>query len=285
MDGGAGDVAVAVDGSGDFAFPVGSIADGVHIVALSATDGTGNVATTSLGFTLDTQPPTISVTAPAPGSIVDASPTLTGTVVDGLSGVASLEAQVDGGADRAVVFDRSGEFTLPVGPIADGVHIVRLSATDGVGNVATSGLGFTLDTQPPTISVTAPAPGSIVDASPTITGSVSDALSGVATLRAQVDGGAATAVAVDAPGHFSFPAGLAVDGRVDGPHTVELKAADRAGNVTTTSLSFTLDTQAAHDSAGPDVGSTLPPARRSPVLSATRSPEWRCCRPRWMAVR
>ena len=184
------------------------------------------------------------MTAPAPGSIVDASPTITGNVSDALSGVATLQARVDGGAATSVAVDASGHFNLPAKLAADGVHVVELSATDGAGNVATASLGFTLDTQPPTISVAAPAPGSIVDASPTITGSVSDALSGVATLQGAGRRRAATAVAVDASGHFSFPAGLARDGSADGTHTVELSAADRAGNVATTSLSFTLDTQA-----------------------------------------
>ena len=182
VDGGAA-AAVPFDaGTGTFLFtpmlPMDGTADGSHTVQLSVTDAAGHGATTDFAFTLDTRAPTITVAGPLAGTTLAASPTLTGTVVDALSGVASLEAQVDGGAETVVAVDGSGDFAFPVGSIADGVHIVALSATDGTGNVATTSQGFTLDTQPPTISVTAPAPGSIVDASPTITGSVSDVLSG-----------------------------------------------------------------------------------------------------------
>src|SRR5207249_1650369 len=43
---------------------------------------------------------------------------------------------------------------------------------------------------------------------------------------------------------FTLPTGLPLDGTADGPHTVHLRATDRAGNRTpgTTDLSFTLDT-------------------------------------------
>src|SRR5207248_2937743 len=145
-------------------------------------------------FTLDTHAPTITVTTPAVGSILSASPTVTGSVADLLSGVATLQAQLDGGTPAPVAVDASGHFSVSIGLVgdgtADGAHTVHLRATDGVGNVATADVGFTLVTRPPTISVQSPAVGLTTNAEPVITGTVlAETGSAVASLQAQVDSG------------------------------------------------------------------------------------------------
>ena len=86
---------------------------------------------------------------------------VTGRVADGLSGVASLQAQVDSGPLRTVSFDPSGDFrfdlALPLDGSADGQHTVRLQATDRAGNrSADVSVPFTLDTTAPTVSVLSP---------------------------------------------------------------------------------------------------------------------------------
>ncbi|MGH7136924.1 MAG: Ig-like domain-containing protein, partial [Pirellulales bacterium] len=80
----------------------------------------------------------------------------------------------------------------------------------------------------------------------TITGQVTDSLSGVARLQVQVDGGAYTPVAFDpTTGKFAFIASLALDGSADGSHTVNFQATDKAGNVASpVPFTFTLATQA-----------------------------------------
>ncbi|HQU41646.1 MAG TPA: Ig-like domain-containing protein, partial [Pirellulales bacterium] len=82
-------------------------------------------------------------------------------------------------------------------------------------------------------------------ADPTITGRVTDNLSGTKSLTVAIDGGAATAVALDAAGNFQVPMTLAIDGTADGVHTLAFSATDFAGNASpVTSFNFTLDTKA-----------------------------------------
>src|SRR5262249_7054935 len=78
---------------------------------------------------------------------------------------------------------------------------------------------------------------------PTVTGRVTDNLSGVAKLEAAVDGGSYQTVPFDAQGNFSFTTSLPADGTADGPHTIHLRGADQVGNVSTVQdVSFVLQT-------------------------------------------
>jgi hypothetical protein len=130
----------------------------------------------------------------------------------------------------------SGDFSFSAGVAGDGRHTVLLTATDKVGNVSTKNLSFTLDTGKPSINIATPAIGSTITPNPTFSGTITDALSGVASLQARVDGGAWAPETVDGSGHYSFVAAVTTPGS----HTVELKAFDKAGNAATASLTFTL---------------------------------------------
>src|SRR5262249_57640515 len=71
-----------------------------------------------------------------------------------------------------------------------------------------------------------------------------EAVSGGGSLEAARDGGAYAAVSLDASGNFSFATTLATDGSADGAHTEHLKGTDKAGNVVTVDVTFTLDSVA-----------------------------------------
>jgi RHS repeat-associated protein len=243
--------AVSFDGQGKFSFPTAlpldGSADGSHTVLLRATDHVGNVSTPlAYTFTLDTTPPVVSVSSPAAGLTFRTDPTVTGQATDTLSGVASLAAAVDTGAFAPVALDAADHFSftpaLPLDGSADGTHVVHFQAADRAGNVsAVTNLPFSLDTTPPVVSISSPAAGLTFQTNPTVTGQVTDALSGVASLAAAVDTGAFAPVALDAAGDFSFTPTLPLDGSADGPHEVHFQAADRAGNVSAvTNLPFTL---------------------------------------------
>ena len=80
----------------------------------------------------------------------------------------------------------------------------------------------------------------------TITGIVTDNLSGVAGLDVSVDGGNYAPLSFDpATGDFSFTSQLATNGSADGSHTIDFEATDFAGNSTAAdAFTFVLETQA-----------------------------------------
>jgi RHS repeat-associated protein len=244
---------VTFDASGNFSFTTSlaldGSADGSHTIHLVATDQSGNTSTAfDDTFVLDTRPPVVTYATPAPGSTARTNPTISGKVTDALSGVATLVGHLDAGATFPVTFDAAGNFSfttaLALDGTADGSHTVHLVATDKAGNVSGSfDDTFVLDTRPPVVTYTAPASGSTTDTNPTVSGKVTDALSGVASLVGHVDTGATFPVTFDAAGNFSFTTALALDGTADGSHTVHLVATDKAGNVSGSfDDTFVLDT-------------------------------------------
>jgi RHS repeat-associated protein len=146
---------VPFDASGNYSFdttlPLDGSADGTHTVSLRATDQAGNQsALAQASFILDTTPPTVTLTSPAAGAVSTTDVTVSGRVNDTLSGVATLEAQLDTGAFTPVMLDASGNFSFPAGLAldgsADGSHTVSLRATDKAGNSGMTPASFTLET-------------------------------------------------------------------------------------------------------------------------------------------
>jgi YD repeat-containing protein len=103
-------------------------------------------------------------------------------------------------------------------------------------------VGF--DVLPPALIVQSSDAGLRIDRNAAVSGSVTDALSGVASVEFQVDASPFVDVPFTTTGAFSFRTNLPVNGSGDGPHTVLVRATDRAGNVSTATFTFTLDTPA-----------------------------------------
>jgi hypothetical protein len=247
------DVQVTFNASGHFdfvtPFALDGTADGAHAISFRAVDRAGNAsAPANVTFTLDATAPLVVITSPSDGSTTNVNVTVIGKVTDNLSGVASLTLQLGSELPVPVTFDSAGNYTyltsLPADGSADGSHTVRLQATDAAGNVSPiAQVSFTLDTTPPTIVITNPTAALTTSSNFTISGQVSDSLSGVASLTATVDGSAAVPVTFDGSGHFQFTTQFALDGTNDGPHTVIFHALDHAGNASAKPVDpLTLDT-------------------------------------------
>src|SRR5262249_39087098 len=151
------------------ALPLDHYADGLHTVHLRAFDRAGNASAVSdVAFTLDTRAPTVGITSPASGLVTNGNITVTGQTTDDRTGLATAEAAVDGGPFAPVSFDAGGNFSLitglPLDHSADGPHTVHFRAADRAGNVsALADLSFTLDTIPPAVNLTSPAPGVVTN--------------------------------------------------------------------------------------------------------------------------
>ena len=235
--------------AGSWSFTPAGTKDGPHSVVFLAKDNVGNDSSpVTLHYTLDATAPTVTLSGPAANLLTNAAVTVSGQAADNLSGVATVEAQVDSGAFTSIAFDASGHFSfplnLPLDGTADGQHSVHFRATDKAGNVSTPvNLTFTLDATAPMIVITSPAPGQSGRTDVTVVGRVTDNLSGVASLQARIDAATTIAVSFDVSGNYTFTTSLPRDGSADGAHTVHLQATDHAGNVSPlVDLAFSLDT-------------------------------------------
>ena len=219
---------------------------------VKATDQAGNVTTvdqthSTLGASLKLRvkekvAPVISITAPSEGAyITNTTPTIEFSVTDADSGVNSgtIAVTIDGTAISSVTKTAiTGGYKCTCTPAAlkDGAHTISVTASDNDDNAASANTSsFTVDTVPPTLSVTAPTDRLITNKSTvTVTGKTDDATSKPVTVT--VNG---TAVTVGTDGAFSKDVSLA-----NGSNTITIIAQDKAGKTTTVTRTVTLDTVA-----------------------------------------
>ncbi len=225
------DATIALDG----------LADGAYRVEVNAIDLALNSITAGHDFVVDATAPSVSISAPGPGSIVDpvAEPLiLRGVVV--AAHPESLAWWIAAGADPApgdfvLVAEQplaaGGEVELPwTGPPpADGIHTLRLTTLDQLGRTAEDRRVVTFDATPPVVELWTPADGSLITDPVDITGLVADQnlelwtldeITAGPTVRRLAAGIAATSdrLVEWAP----LPA--------DGPATLRLRAVDAAGH-------------------------------------------------------
>ncbi len=112
------------------------LAASTTINAIASEPGLNNSAVASATFTVDSSSPIVSVTAPASGQIVAAGISLTANATDN-SAVGSVQFAVDGAPVGTVT---SAPYAVPLETttLTNGSHQVTATATDIVGNAATS---------------------------------------------------------------------------------------------------------------------------------------------------
>lgn len=224
-------------------------------VSVTATDDAGNSTTvndTDETFGNDLKlkvkekvKPTITVSYPtADATITSATPTITWSVADDDSGIdeTTIAIKLDGGAyttagitTTAATKGFNCSYKVPTS-LTNGAHTFSLKVSDHDGNEAIEVVtSFTVDTVPPTLTVTSPVEGLITNkASLTVSGTTNDATSTPVTVT--VNG---TPVTVQTNGSFSTTVTLK-----DGSNTITIVATDAAGLKTTITRTVTLDTGA-----------------------------------------
>jgi len=177
--------------------PGAAFADGQVInVDVDVSDNAGNAMVTySWSFTIDVSGPVASGESPADSTYTnDATPTIILAITDSVSGVdaSTISMTVEG---SGVTHSWNGTHVsyTPGSAFVDGQVIdITVDASDNVGNaMATYSWSFTIDISVPVASNPNPSNGSYVnDATPTISATLTDTLSGVdsATIQLRVEG-------------------------------------------------------------------------------------------------
>lgn len=222
--------------------------------SVTATDDAGNSTTVTQAHAtfgsslllrvLEKVAPTLAFTYPTAGAyIINATPAIKFKVTDNDSGVNpdTIVIKVDGSkvtasfTKTAVTGGYECSYT-PASALSDGAHTISIEASDYDGNAATAKtVSFTIDTIPPTLTLTNPADGFVTNKSTlVVSGKTDDATSKPVTVT--VNG---AAVSVNTDGTFSKEITL-----VNGSNTITVVATDKAGKSTTVTRKVTLDTGA-----------------------------------------
>jgi len=183
------------------------------------------------GSPSDTQPPTVSISAPASGATLTGTVSVTASASDNV-GVTKVEFYLDGAlksTDTTSPYAWSFDSTTAT----NGSHTLSAKAYDAAGNVGTStSVSVTVsnstggDTTPPTTSVTAPANGATVSGTVTVTATGSDNV-GVTKMEIYIDGTLRTSNTNATSISYSWNTTTFANGS----HTIVSKAYDAANNV------------------------------------------------------
>jgi len=199
-------------------------ADGAYSISLRAVDNAGNTTTVVRTVSIDKTAPavnfSVSGTSGASGWFVSQA-TVSANATDATSGVNAILISDNGGAGQA----------SPV-TLGDGVHNLTITAIDNAGNSKSVSQTVYVDTKGPVISPSVAGSSgangwyvSLADVSAT----ASDAGSGLqGNVEVSLDNGTSW---TDLPVQLS-----------DGTHSLFLRAYDRAGNVSISSLNVNVDT-------------------------------------------
>jgi len=233
---------------GDFITTTGALtltglAEGSHTLEVRAVDGVNLVDPTPATYTWIVD--SVAPDAPSAPDLVSASdsgkldtdnvtsvttPTFAGTAEDGAT-VRLYDGERLLGSAVAV----SGAWTIMAATLGDGEHTITATATDAAGNtsVASAGLTVTIDTAAPAAPKISLMHDTGVSSTDKVTGD--PALTVLATNASyQLNGGSAQS---------ALPV-FATDGTADGQYSITVQDTDAAGNVSTSSLTFVLDTTA-----------------------------------------
>lgn len=259
-----GTVVAGVGGTWIFT-PTKGLADGTHTFTVVATDAIGNQSVISDGYTV-----TIATTPPAQptlDTLLDDAPSGLGNLTNGqltndntptLNGTGTsgnIIHIMDNGTEIGTVTVLNGKWSFtPTLPLGDGVHNLRVFASDAAGNTSTTTPAFaiTVDATPPTNPVVT----SVVDDIGPVTGQIAPGgttndnrptLSGTgeigSTIHIQEGGVDIGTAVVGANGTWTFTPGTNMG---EGLHTLVIVATDQAGNTSPGSANviFTVDTLA-----------------------------------------
>jgi hypothetical protein len=241
--------------------------DGIYTVKVNDTDTNGRSADeVSHTIFYDANPPSASITTPAADAYIDTSSyQFRGAASDG--NLDTVKVTLDGGEPETVTPDASGIWTLTKYGLSETNHTVSVTARDKAANQTVVGpVAFTIDTTVPatTVNVT---DGSVNKADGTnaetvffgsvyyakagfsLGGTLSETNFATAVLRVCKDNGTAQEIAADkwtAPtadgSSWSYSQTAAADHSDDGTYVYSIALTDKAGNVTTESITVCMDT-------------------------------------------
>ncbi|MGQ9582059.1 MAG: right-handed parallel beta-helix repeat-containing protein [Thermoplasmatota archaeon] len=204
--------------SGEWSRELTGLGDGSHVVVVRATDPAGLSSSATVGFVVDTEPPSLELEEPFGETLLT---NRTGVLFRGRT-ESGCRVRVRG---EEVQVDRGGLFEALV-ELVEGDHEVRVVSEDCGGNSAELVRRVVVDLTPPSIVVTSPPNG-------TRTREPELALVGYVESGARllIDG---ATVPLGADGSFNHTVLLS-----GGERTIELRAQDAAGNTAVTTFTLT----------------------------------------------
>jgi hypothetical protein len=163
---------------------VSGLAEGAHTFDFTITNPDGQSDTATDTWTVDTTPPTATITG-GPATITNAaSASFTFQFADAHPPADWQPACSLDGAPAVPCDSATG--TSYAGPLADGAHSLTVTAADRAGNLGAASYRWTVDTHAPTVSSTSPSAAFTLSGSTTVAWSGADDSGGSGIAQYQV---------------------------------------------------------------------------------------------------
>jgi uncharacterized repeat protein (TIGR01451 family) len=229
-----------------------ALADGSYTFTLNVTDAAGNAAPLAFRpFTVDTAAPNVIVLAPpSPTSTQSHRPTFTFSVAPGGTATSVVCRAYPLSDPPPTAVPCASPYTVPTS-LPDGNYVFEVIATDGAANVGNDLFVFTVDTLAPTANINVLPPNPTNDNTPQFGFTTAGAPT---TTECRIDTVAFAACVSPYVAPFNIS---------DGTHTFDVRVTDAAGNASTASAPFVIDTNApvvAISSAAPTLTASHHPA-------------------------
>ncbi|WP_242658872.1 Ig-like domain-containing protein, partial [Enterobacter genomosp. O] len=244
---------VAKDGTWTVKLP--TQADGEHTWSVVQIDGSKTTSAGSITVTVSTAEAAVTLATTAGDNVINASEQSAGFTLSGasknLAQGTSLTVTLNGKTYTAEV-GANGAWSVKVPAadaqaLGDGTWTVNVSGKDAAGNIVSGSQTIGVDTVAPALSVNAIAQDNIINAAEhnqplTISGKTDAEAGQIVTVT--LNGKNHTAiVGSDGTWSVTLPAGE-VQAMANGGHTLTVNVSDKAGNGSSTTADFTVDTAA-----------------------------------------
>ncbi|BED23435.1 hypothetical protein VEE46_32030 [Escherichia coli] len=244
-----------VDNNGHWSVSLPTQSAGEHTWSVVQIVGSTITDAGSITLTIDNSQASVQVATTAGDNIINASEQAAGFTLSGTSSHLAQGTELTvtlNGKTYTTSVGANGAWSVPV-PTADaqalgeGNQAVLVSGKDTTGNTVTGAQLLTVDTQPPTLAINTIAQDNIISAAEhnvaLVLSGTSNAEAGQ-TVTLTVNGKSHTAtVGSDGTWQVTLPA-TEVQALAEGNYAVNASVSDRAGNATSHSANFTVDTSA-----------------------------------------
>ncbi|EHH7652688.1 Ig-like domain-containing protein [Escherichia coli] len=244
-----------VDNNGHWSVSLPTQSAGEHTWSVVQIVGSTITDAGSITLTIDNSQASVQVATTAGDNIINASEQAAGFTLSGTSSHLAQGTELTvtlNGKTYTTSVGANGAWSVQV-PTADaqalgeGNQAVLVSGKDTTGNTVTGAQLLTVDTQPPTLAINTIAQDNIISAAEhnvaLVLSGTSNAEAGQ-TVTLNVNGKSHTAtVGSDGTWQVTLPA-TEVQALAEGNYAVNASVSDRAGNTTSHSANFTVDTSA-----------------------------------------
>ncbi|WP_146672960.1 BapA-related adhesin SiiEA, partial [Escherichia coli] len=244
-----------VDNNGQWSVSLPTQSAGEHTWSVVQIVGSTITDAGSITLTIDNSQASVQVATTAGDNIINASEQAAGFTLSGTSSHLAQGTELTvtlNGKTYTTSVGANGAWSVQV-PTADaqalgeGNQAVLVSGKDATGNTVTGAQLLTVDTQPPTLAINTIAQDNIISAAEhnvaLVLSGTSNAEAGQ-TVTLTVNGKSHTAtVGSDGTWQVTLPA-TEVQALAEGNYAVNASVSDRAGNSTSHSANFTVDTSA-----------------------------------------